>query len=116
GETKMQLPWAVIGRLDQPSLDGCKREKNKAARQADTNKGTEKRIQLVRDDAQNKVAVMIEGKLFTAYLYPDNMNKPILYPLITPQGSNILRKYPMEPSVGERVDHPHQVGDRKSVV
>ncbi|HLT51719.1 MAG TPA: PmoA family protein [Arenibacter sp.] len=109
-EKKRHFPLAVIGLLILTCLYGCKQEKNKSAMQADTNKGTEKRIQLVRDDAQNKVSVMIEGKLFTAYLYPDNIKKPILYPLITPQGSNILRKYPMEPSVGERVDHPHQVG------
>ncbi|GGW46564.1 hypothetical protein GCM10007383_33500 [Arenibacter certesii] len=70
----------------------------------------EKRIQLIRDDAEKKVSVMIDGKLFTAYRYPKNIKKPILYPLITPAGSKVTRKYPLEPSVGERVDHPHQVG------
>ncbi len=71
---------------------------------------TEKRIQLVRDDAQRKVDVLIGGKHFTSYVYTDNIKKPVLYPLITPNGTKITRKFPLEPSTGERVDHPHHVG------
>lgn len=70
----------------------------------------EKRIKLVRDDANKKVDVLIDGKLFTSYIYPTTIKKPVLYPLITPKGTKITRKFPLEPSVGERVDHPHHVG------
>lgn len=107
---KWHFPLAIIGLIILTGFYGCKQEKNKPGPQTTSDGETEKRIQLVRDDAQNKVSVLIEGKLFTAYRYPDNIKKPILYPLITPQGSNVTRKFPLEPSVGERVDHPHQVG------
>lgn len=109
-EKKWHYRLMVIGLIILTGLYGCKQEKSKSDMQAGKDEGTEKRIRLVRDDAHNKVSVLIEGKLFTAYLYPDNVKKPILYPLITPQGSNITRKFPLGPSVGERVDHPHQVG------
>ncbi|SHJ80915.1 Methane oxygenase PmoA [Pseudozobellia thermophila] len=71
---------------------------------------TEKRIQLVSNEADKMVEVMIDGKLFTSYRYPDNIKKPVLYPLVTPAGTKITRKFPLEPSTGERVDHPHHVG------
>jgi hypothetical protein len=70
----------------------------------------DKKIELLRNDAERKVEVLVDGKLFTAYVYPTNIKKPVLYPLITPKGTKITRKFPLEPSVGERVDHPHHVG------
>lgn len=70
----------------------------------------EKRIRLISHEDQNKVDVLIDDKLFTAYVYPTNIKKPVLYPLITPNGTKITRKFPLESSVGERVDHPHHVG------
>lgn len=70
----------------------------------------ENRIQIIPDNANQKVDVFIEGNLFTSYIYPNTIKKPVLYPLITPDGTKITRKYPLEASVGERVDHPHHVG------
>jgi hypothetical protein len=70
----------------------------------------EKKIHFIRKDAEKKVDVMVDGHLFTSYIYPDNIKKPVLYPLTTPQGTRITRKFPLEPSVGERIDHPHHVG------
>lgn len=67
-------------------------------------------VTLIRHDAEKRVDVLIDDKLFTSYVYPSNIKKPVLYPLITPQGTKITRKFPLEPSVGERVDHPHHVG------
>lgn len=71
---------------------------------------TEKRIKLVANETEKTVEVRIDGQLFTAYRYPDNIKKPVLYPLVTPAGTKITRKFPLEPSTGERVDHPHHVG------
>ncbi len=68
------------------------------------------RIQLVHNAIEKKVDVHIDGQLFTSYIYPNTIKKPVLYPLITPKGTKITRKFPLEPSVGERVDHPHHVG------
>lgn len=68
------------------------------------------RIQLINIPEKQKVDVHIDGSLFTSYTYPTSIKKPVLYPLITPMGTKITRKFPLEPSEGERVDHPHHVG------
>ena len=68
------------------------------------------RIQLIPNLDEQKVEVYIDKRLFTAYIYPSELEKPVLYPLISPKGSTLTRKFPMEKSVGERVDHPHHVG------
>lgn len=67
-------------------------------------------VQIVPNNDEQKVDVYIEGKAFTSYIYPNTLKKPVLYPIITPEGSKITRKYPLEASAGERVDHPHHVG------
>src|SRR5262249_37624908 len=46
----------------------------------------------------------------TSYTWPDNLKKPVLYPIKTARGTFITRKFPLEPRGGESVDHPHQVG------
>lgn len=68
------------------------------------------RFELISNEDEQKVDVLIDGNLFTSYIYPNTIKKPVLYPLITPKGTKITRKFPLEPSVGERVDHPHHVG------
>lgn len=68
------------------------------------------KIQFVRDDAKNKVDVIVDGKLFTSYQYPGNIEKPFLYPVYAPNGSVITRGFPIEPRKGERIDHPHHIG------
>ncbi len=69
-----------------------------------------KRIVLVEDRQGKRVDVMIDGKPFTSYIYPDVLKKPVLYPVRTAEGSFITRGWPMDPRPGERVDHPHHVG------
>jgi hypothetical protein len=68
------------------------------------------KVRLVRVDDKQKVDVMVDGKLFTSYQYPSNMEKPYLFPIYAPNGSIITRGFPIEPRKGERVDHPHQIG------
>ncbi len=70
-------------------------------------------ISIVKDDSGQKVDVLIEGKLFTSYLYTDTLpvlKKPVLYPLIAPNGVDVTRGYPLNPRPGERTDHPHHIG------
>lgn len=67
-------------------------------------------IQLKNLPDQKRVDVNIDGRLFTAYQYPDDVAKPILYPLLTASGKSLTRGYPINPRPGERVDHPHHVG------
>jgi len=68
------------------------------------------KIELVRKDAEKKVEVLLNGELFTAYLYPETIAKPVLYPLKSAGGGLLTRGYPLEPRSGERVDHPHHIG------
>lgn len=68
-------------------------------------------IGFVKQEADRRVDVMVDGKLFTAYRWPDNVYKPILYPLFTSQGTEITRGFPLNPKEGERTDHVHQVGN-----
>lgn len=69
-----------------------------------------KGIRLERLDDQNKVNVYVDGRLFTSYMYPSNLEKPFLFPVFAPNGSVITRGFPLEPRKGERIDHPHQIG------
>ncbi|TXD80052.1 hypothetical protein ESW18_00795 [Algoriphagus ratkowskyi] len=68
------------------------------------------RIELVRDDVAKKVDVIIDGKFFTSYIYPDSLEKPVLYPINTANENAITRGWPLTPRAGERVDHPHHLG------
>src|SRR6266446_3956939 len=68
------------------------------------------RIRVVRDDANSRVDISIDGKPFTSYIWPTTLKKPVLYPLRTAKGTVVTRGYPLEPRPGERVDHPHHAG------
>jgi hypothetical protein len=67
-------------------------------------------VQLVPNEAAHRVDVLIDGRAFTSYIWPDSVKKPVLYPLRTAKGTIVTRGYPLDPRPGERVDHPHQVG------
>lgn len=60
--------------------------------------------------AEKHVDVLIDGKLFTSYVWPDSVMKPVLYPIINSSGTEITRGYPLKPRAGERTDHPHHIG------
>ena len=68
------------------------------------------KIILVKNEVERKVDVLVGGKLFTSYRWPDNVYKPILYPVVTSAGTEITRGFPLNPKEGERNDHIHQVG------
>lgn len=68
------------------------------------------KVEFINDDAGKKVEVFVGGKLFTAYIYPDDMEKQSLYPIMTASGKFITRGYPLNPRPFERTDHPHHVG------
>ncbi len=59
---------------------------------------------------ENKVDILIGGHPFTTYLFPDTLEKPILYPLRAANGNRVTRGFPINPQPGEPTDHPHQVG------
>ena len=59
---------------------------------------------------ERRVDVRIGGEPFTAYVWPERLAKPVLYPLRTAASTPVTRGYPLDPRPGERVDHPHHVG------
>lgn len=67
-------------------------------------------VRLIRNDKARRVDVWIDGRPFTSYIWPNTLKKPVLYPLRTANGTQVTRGFPLDPRVGESVDHPHQVG------
>jgi len=73
------------------------------------NAQTEK-VSFLRNDDKKSVEVNIGGKHFTTFIYPDNLEKPVLYPILAANGQLVTRGFPLKTREGERVDHPHHVG------
>ena len=68
------------------------------------------KVEFKNKDSEKKIEVLVDGKLFTAFIYPEDMEKQTLYPIISSSGKIITRGYPMQPRPFERTDHPHHVG------
>ncbi|MDH5400598.1 MAG: PmoA family protein [Cyclobacteriaceae bacterium] len=67
-------------------------------------------VELVNKPEDRRVDVLFDGELFTAYIYPEDIDKPVLYPIVTASGKTVTRRFPIEQKEGERVDHMHHVG------
>jgi len=67
-------------------------------------------VTVTTNEAAHRVDIAMDGKPFTSYLWQTNQRKPVLYPLIAPDGTTVTRGYPFETRPGERVDHPHHAG------
>ena len=83
-------------------LPGCK------SRSSNTSSPENERIQVL--ESEDRVDVMIDGTLFTSYIYPEITKKPTLWPINTAGNHAITRGYPLAAVAGERADHPHHVG------
>ena len=71
---------------------------------------SDKGVTVVPNEASNRVDVLVDGRQFTSYIWPDSLKKPVLFPLHTASGTVVTRGFPLEPQPGERTDHPHHVG------
>ncbi len=101
----MRINYVLIFSLFTSAILGfssCKTQLRKS--------GNEKRFAITENKEDKRIDISIDGKPFTSYIYPDNLMKPVLYPLRTSQGTLITRGWPIDPRPGERVDHPHHVG------
>ncbi len=70
----------------------------------------QEKIKIEEKPSERKVDILIGNKLFTSYIYPENIKKPVLWPVITAEGNEITRQYPLKMKAGERTDHPHHIG------
>ena len=68
----------------------------------------QKGVTVTTNESAHRVDIAIDGAPFTSYLWPTNQRKPILYPLLAPDGTTLTRGNP--PLPGERTDHPHHAG------
>src|SRR5215510_64245 len=62
------------------------------------------------DVAPDRIAVTIDGRLFTALNTDARVRKLYLHPVLTASGKRVTRAFPMETVEGESTDHPHQRG------
>lgn len=67
-------------------------------------------VKVVKSPTENKIDVLINNKPFTSFLYPDTLEKPVLYPVHAADGIIVTRGFPLNPQPGEPTDHPHHLG------
>ncbi|HUQ65145.1 MAG TPA: PmoA family protein [Flavitalea sp.] len=67
-------------------------------------------VKVIKDKKEKKINVLINDKLFTSFLYPDTLEKPVLYPLYTAGGTDVTRGFPLNTQPGDPTDHPHHIG------
>jgi hypothetical protein len=69
-----------------------------------------KKVEFSVREQEKKVDILIGGVQVASYCWPENVYKPVLWPVRTLTGTEITRGFPMKPREGERNDHIHQVG------
>jgi hypothetical protein len=67
-------------------------------------------VKLVQEKDKNTINVFIGNNLFTSFIYPDSLAKPVLYPIFSQNGAMLTRGYPIYPLAGDPTDHPHHLG------
>lgn len=72
--------------------------------------GNKADVAFTRDDAARKVDITVNGKYFTSLIYPEDLEKPVLWPIVSASGKEITRGFPRAPRAFESTDHPHQTG------
>ena len=90
--------------------NGCKEKKES---DGVSEKSLKNEITLVDNKDDQKVDVLVDGNLFTSYLYAGNISvlkKTTLYPIVAANGEVVTRGFPMDPRPNERTDHPHHIG------
>jgi hypothetical protein len=69
-----------------------------------------KMVKVVKIAGHNQINILIGGKPFTTFLYPDTLEKPVLYPVHAANGAVVTRGFPLDPKPGDPTDHPHHIG------
>jgi hypothetical protein len=67
-------------------------------------------VRILKEKNENKINIVIGEEPFTSFLYPDTLEKPVLYPVYTSNGIMVTRGFPLNPKPGEPTDHPHHIG------
>lgn len=67
-------------------------------------------VSVLRPVGKNEINISMGGRPFTSFLYPDTLEKPVLYPIRDANGTVVTRGFPINPKPGEPTDHPHHIG------
>src|SRR3954469_11918026 len=67
-------------------------------------------VQVTPDENAKKKTVTIGGQPFTTFLYPDTLEKPVLFPIAAANGTTVTRGFPLATRPGDPTDHPHHIG------
>jgi len=67
-------------------------------------------VEVAMIPAEHRVRVTVDGTPFTSLLFPDSLEKPILFPIYAADGQIITRGFPINPRNHEPTDHPHHKG------
>ncbi len=73
-------------------------------------KGGTQSILITPVPGEHRFLITADGMPFTEFVYPDTLEKPVLYPIYAPDGQLVTRGFPMAPRPGEPTDHPHHLG------
>ena len=72
--------------------------------------GQQQFVNITKVDKESKVNVFVGGKLFTSFLYPDSIEKPVLFPVFTANQLVVTRGFPLNTQPNDPNDHPHHIG------
>ena len=78
-----------------------------------TNRGIAQKplpVKIIKQANENKISVYVGNTLFTNFLYPDTLEKPVLYPVFAANGTKVVRSFPLDPKPTDPIDHPHHIG------
>ncbi|THU39659.1 hypothetical protein FAM09_14275 [Niastella caeni] len=67
-------------------------------------------VKFVKEKDHNTISVFVGSKLFTNFIFPDTLAKPVLYPIFSANGAMVTRGYPIHTMPGDPTDHPHHLG------
>lgn len=71
---------------------------------------TNQMVSVIPDKQAKKVSITIGGQPFTSFIYPDTLEKPVLYPIMAANGTVVTRGFPLATRAGDPTDHPHHIG------
>lgn len=71
---------------------------------------TKQPVKIIKSNKEKKVDVFIGEKLFTSFIYPDSLEKPVLFPVHAANGTIVTRGFPLDTQPNDPTDHPHHIG------
>ena len=70
----------------------------------------EELVKVQKSISEYRINISIGDKPFTSFLYPDSLEKPVLFPIYAANGTIVTRGFPLDPRPDEPTDHPHHMG------